>query len=242
MTWHRSSIAPDGTHHRVDGREMYAARFHRVQKYHDPGLAPVVDASGAFHIAADGKAAYPARFLQAWGFYEGRAAVQDQRGWFHILADGQELTRDRFDWCGNFQEGRCTVRSHSGQYFHITGAGSPAYQERYLYAGDFSDGAAVVRCPRRDLSTHVDASGCPIHEFWFADLDVFHKGLARARDQHGWFHIDRQGLPAYADRFHEVEPFYNGQARAVTKSGAILVIDRTGRGVADVGRIPGPLV
>lgn len=71
MTWQRSTVAPDGTHHRVDEREMYAARFFRVQKFHEPGLAPVIDASGAYHIAADGTAAYSARFLQTWGFYGG---------------------------------------------------------------------------------------------------------------------------------------------------------------------------
>ena len=234
--WHRSSIAPDGTHHRVDGREMYAARFHCVQKYHEPGLAPVVDESGAYHITADGIAAYAARFLQAWGFYGGRAAVQDQRGWFHILADGQELTRDRFDWCGNFQEGRCTVRSRSGQYFHITHVGSPAYTERYLYAGDFRDGSAVVRCAERGLCTHINPDGHHTHGQWHLDLDVFHKGYARARDRSGWFHVDATGRPITLRRYAEVEPFYNGQARVLTHDGEYQVVDERGHVCASVGR------
>lgn len=238
MTWRRAVIAPDGTHHRVDGREMYAARFHRVQKYHEPGLAPVIDASGAFHISADGTAAYPARFLQAWGFYEGRAAVQDEQGWFHVLAGGQELTRDRHDWCGNFQDGRCTVRARSGQYFHITHAGRPAYTERYLYAGDFRDGSAVVRCPERGLCTHVDPDGRHVHGQWFRDLDVFHKGYARARDRTGWFHVDSTGRPINPHRYAEVEPFYNGQARVLTHEGEYQVVDDQGSVLASVGRDP----
>lgn len=238
MTWQRSTIAPDGTHHRVDGRELYAQRFHRVQKFHEPGLAPVVDASGAFHITAEGKAAYSARFLQTWGFYEGRAAVRDESGWFHILADGRELTKYRFDWCGNFQNGRCTVRAHSGQYLHITEGGTPAYPERYLYAGDFRDGTAVVRCPARGSCTHIDRDGHPTHGRWFADLDVFHKGYARARDQSGWFHVDSGGCPITRHRYAEIEPFYNGQARVLTHEGEYQVVDEQGRVLASIGRDP----
>lgn len=229
MTWRRSHVAPDGTHHRVDEREMYAARFHRVQKFHEPGLAPVVDASGAYHVAADGTAAYSVRFLQTWGFYEGRAAVQDQKGWFHILADGGELMHDRFEWCGNFQEGRCAVRSHSGEYFHIDEAGVPAYPDRFSYAGDFRDGLAVVRCPEGGLCTHIDPDGRRVHDQWFIDLDVYHKGYARARDRSGWFHVDERGGSAYPARFAEVEPFYNGQAKATTLGGDVVVIDPSGR-------------
>jgi hypothetical protein len=236
--WQRATIASDGTHHLVDGHAIYATRFHRVQKYHPPGLAPVVDASGAFHITADGKAAYSARFLEAWGFYEGRAAVQDRRGWFHILADGQELTPDRFNWCGNFQSGRCTVRAQSGHYFHITESGTPAYVERYCYAGDFRDGLAVIRCPERGLCTHIDLNGRRVHDQWFIDLDVFHKGYARARDRSGWFHVDTLGQALTCSRYAEVEPFYNGQARVLTHDGEYQVVDEQGHALASVGTHP----
>lgn len=238
MTWQRSTVAPDGTHHRVDEREMYAARFFRVQKFHEPGLAPVIDASGAYHIAADGTAAYSARFLQTWGFYGGRAAVQDQRGWFHILVDGCELTGERFDWCGNFQEGRCAVRAHSGEYFHINQAGAPAYPNRFLYAGDYRDGLAVVRCPERGLCTHIDPDGRRVHDQWFIDLDVYHKGFARARDRSGSFHVDGSGHPLTSHRYAEVEPFYNGQARVLTHDGEYQVVDERGHLLACVGTQP----
>jgi hypothetical protein len=67
-----------------------------------------------------------------------------------------------------------------------------------------------------------------LHERWFVDLDVFHKGFARARDEDGWMHVGLQGRPAYARRFHAVEPFYNGQARVERFDGALEVIDETG--------------
>lgn len=238
MTWRHSSIANDGTHHVHDGRAMYPHRFLRVQKFHEPGLAPVADASGAYHIAATGQAAYPGRFLQTWGFYEGRAAVQDDTGWFHILADGRSLSTDRFDWCGNFQGGRCAVRTVDKAYLHLTEKGVVAYAERYLYAGDFRDGAAVVRCPTSGLCTHIDPDGRQLHGRWFVDLDVFHKGFARARDEAGWFHVDQSGKSITSNRYAEVEPFYNGQARVFTHGGEYQVIDEAGQLHATVGRIP----
>lgn len=236
MTWRESTIAADGTHHCIDGRALYSARFQRVQKFHEPGLAPVVDATGAFHITVDGLAVYSTRFLQTWGFYEGRAAVQDEQGWFHILADGRELAKERFDWCGNFQGHRCAVRSHDGRYFHLTESGSPAYAARFLYAGDFRDGSAVIRCPERGLCTHIDPDGRWVHRQWYLDLDVYHKGYARARDRSGWFHVDPAGLPITPHRYAEVEPFYNGQARVLTHAGEYQVVDERGRVLAGVGR------
>ncbi len=238
MTWRTSRISPDGTHHVVDGRAMYAPRFLRVQKFHEPGLAPVVHESGAFHISADGEAAYPDRFVQTWGFYEGRAAVQDEAGWFHILADGRPIAQERYAWCGNFQAGRCAVRMLDDGYAHLTESGAPAYAQRYLYAGDFRDGAAVVRCPARGLCTHIGPDGRYIHGRWFVDLDVFHKGFARARDQAGWFHVDLAGRPVTDHRYAEIEPFYNGQARVLTHEGEYRVVDQAGQVLAYAGRVP----
>ncbi|MEZ4226804.1 MAG: hypothetical protein R3B13_38030 [Polyangiaceae bacterium] len=57
---------------------------------------------------------------------------------------------------------------------------------------------------------------------------MFHKGFARARDEHGWTHVDAQGCPAYSRRFQAVEPFYNGQARVERFDGGLEVIDEGG--------------
>ena len=172
--------------------------------------------------------AYGHRFRRAFGFYEGLAAVTADDGWRHILSDGTELSTARYAWCGNFQSGLCTVRATSGEYFHIDSAGEPAYAERWRYAGDYRDGFAVVQ--RSDgLSTHIDRGGRTLHGRWFVDLDVFHKGYARARDDRGWFHVDEQGRPLYTRRFALVEPFYNGQARVETADGWLGVISEQGQ-------------
>ena len=233
--WKYSRPAPDSTHHvnARDERPLYDRRFHEVLKFHAPGLAPVIDASGAYHITADGKAAYQERHVRTFGFYEDVAAVHSTGAWHHIRTDGTPLYSQRYRWCGNFQEGRCPVRDVDGRYFHIRTDGAPAYRERYRYAGDFRDGYAVVQNEAGD-HTHIDGNGVPLYGQWFRDLDVFHKGYARAADSGGWHHIDLAGQPLYHHRFRAVEPFYNGQARVEGHDGSLSVIDELGTEIMEL--------
>ena len=170
---------------------------------------------------------------RTFGFYEGLAAVSAPDGWRHVRPDGTGLYAARFAWCGNFQGGRCTVREFDGAYLHLTPEGVPAYGARWRYAGDYRDGIAVVQSDD-GRSTHIDPHGTPLHEGRFLDLDVFHKGCARARDEDGWMHIDIAGRALYRRRFAAVEPFYNGQARVERSDGGLEVIDQTGAPVVEL--------
>lgn len=231
--WRSARVAPEKTHHLVDGVAMYTARFDEVLKFHPPGLAPVRLAGQAWHIDEQGEAVYERRFVRTFGFYDGLAAVQGVDGWHHIHPDGSDLSGNRYAWCGNYQEGRCTVRSSDGYYQHIDADGGPAYQRRYRYAGDFRDGIAVIQ--REDgLSSHIDEAGRLIHGVHYLDLDVFHKGLARARDNRGWMHVDQTGRPIYTRRFANIEPFYNGQARAEAEDGSLVIVDERGDPVLEL--------
>lgn len=227
MDWKRTTIASDGTHHELDGLPLYDERFEEVLPFHAPGRAPVRKEDRAWHIDASGCAVYERRFLRAFGFYEGRAAVTASDGWHHILPEGSDLYTERYAWCGNFQGGRCAAREPEGQYLHVDREGRPAYAQRWRYAGDFRHGVAVVQGPD-GRSTHIDSHGRPVHGAWFLDLDVFHKGFARAQDEDGWMHIGRDGLPIYGQRFAMVEPFYNGQARVERLDGSLELIDEDG--------------
>lgn len=219
--------AADASHHHIGGVPAYPQRFTKVGKFHVPGLAPVEDSSGAYHIHPNGQAAYATRFDSTFGFYENLAAVRLGETWFRIRTNGERAYANDFVWCGNFQETRCPVRNHEGSYWHIEHSGMPVYPDRHLYAGDYRDGVACVRLAS-GLCTHVDLSGHFIHAARFLDLDVFHKGFARARDTSGWFHVDRLGRAAYDFRFAELEPFYNGQAYALGFNGQRLIVDETG--------------
>ena len=234
MSWRNLQVSSCGTHHLDDhGRPAYVERFDEVLKFHAPGLAPVLRSGRAWHVRSDGSAAYDRRFIRTFGYYEGLAAVVAADGWHHVTADGIDAYARRFAWCGNFQQGRCTVRDGGGAYFHITASGDDAYPARWRYAGDYRDGVAVVQA-HDGHSTHVRLDGSLLHERWFVDLDVFHKGFARARDEAGWMHVDLQGRPAYARRFHAVEPFYNGQARVERFDGGLEVIDEAGAALVEL--------
>ncbi|NKC13742.1 MAG: methyltransferase [Gammaproteobacteria bacterium] len=231
--WRQVLVAPKGTHHLLAGRPLYERRFNEVLKFHEPGLAPVRMAGEAWHIDVQGKPAYTRRFVRTFGFYQDRAAVEASAGWHHISADGTELYAKRYAWCGNFQDGRCPIRDLSGRYQHVDLQGAPVYAQLWNYAGDYRDGIAVVQAAD-GRATHIDERGAFVHGSWFLDLDVFHKGFARARDERGWMHVGRLGRPAYKRRFAMVEPFYNGQARVQRFDGGLEVIDERGELVREL--------
>src|SRR5262249_33954808 len=56
--WKLARVAPDGTHHVAGDEPLYAARYIEVLAFHEPGLAPARGASGAYHIAENGRPAY----------------------------------------------------------------------------------------------------------------------------------------------------------------------------------------
>jgi Shikimate kinase len=230
LAWQRTTVAPCGTHHLLDGLPIYSDRFVEVLKYNPPGLAAVRTLDAAYHITPAGTPAYPQRYLRTFGFYEGRSAVVDLAGqWFHVKPNGEAVYHARYAWCGNYQGGRVTVRDFSGHYFHLDLDGSPPYQQRHLYAGDYRDGIACVRFSSDGLCRHVNVSGNLIHEATYLDLDVYHKGFARARDSAGWCHIGLDGRPRYDTRYAAVEPFYNGMAYCETWSGDRVIVDESGR-------------
>ncbi len=233
MDWRRTKVAIDGTHHTLDGSPLYEARFREVLKFHAPGLAPALTDDGATHIGLDGAPVYAQRYARTFGFYEGLAAVDAGDGWFHIHPDGRRAYEATWAWCGNARGGRCAVRRQDGRYLHIGVDGELLGERTWRYAGDFRDGVGVVQ--RDDgLHSHIAESGELIHGRWFVDLDVFHKGFGRARDERGWTHIDRDGSPAYERRFAAVEPFYNGQARVEREDGGLEVIDERGQTVLEL--------
>jgi hypothetical protein len=218
----------DGTHHiSKSGKPAYFARFIEVGKFHEPGLAPVCDKTGWYHITTGGNPAYTQRYLKVWGFYCGRAAALDENGWMHLDAKGNPAYLERYIWAGNFQENLCTVQTIKG-FTHIDKEGENLYSELHAYAGDFHDGVAVIR----DISTlscrHINRIGEFIHNYKYDNLDVFHKGHARAYDATGWFHINLDGTPCYKSRFKTIEPFYNEQSLAQTFGNKFVRINHMG--------------
>jgi hypothetical protein len=227
MGYNGSYISIDGTHHLKDGNPLYGRRFSTVQSFHDPGIAPVEDDNSYYYIDMEGNHLFDRKFVKAYGFYEGLAAVLGNDGWYHIDLEGNSVYDARFEWVGNFQEGLCTVRDMDGAYYHILPSGKPAYRSRHSYAGDYRYGIAVV-FEHIGKAYHIFGDGIKVHNSSFIDLDVFHKGFARAKDEHGWTHIDLKGKTIYPERYGMVEPFYNGHSRVLDKNGIFRIIDENG--------------
>lgn len=211
MNWKDIEVSEDNTHFLFQGKPLFTKRFLSVLKFHAPGLAPVQDEKGWFHINENAVPLYNSRFVRAFGYYFNLAAVISNDGWFHLTEKGEPAYKERYEWCGNFQDGLCSVRTMTKEYFHILPWGERAYAESYTYAGDYKDGIACVRNSDGKFK-HIDCKGKSINEKVFLDLGVFHKGYATAKDDKGWFHINQRGEPLYDDRYASVEPFYNGFA------------------------------
>lgn len=220
------------THHLgPNGAPLYPDRFNNALAFHsveDRLIAAVKKGHHAWHIDISGCPIYPDRFLRTFGYYCGYAAVIAGPGWFHINPDGKPLYDQRYAFAGNFQQNIAVVCDAADTYFHIGLRGEPKYPQRWKYCGDYRDGYAVVQAAN-GFSSHIDEVGDFLHGKWFLDLDVYHKGFARARDRRGWCHIDRDGLPIYQERYMSVEAFYNGAARCECIDGALVVINETGR-------------
>ena len=71
-----------------DGERTHNSDFDWVLPFHKPGLAPVGDFTGSYHICLDGNPAYSIRFKRTFGFYCNLATVVDEKGFFHIHPDG----------------------------------------------------------------------------------------------------------------------------------------------------------
>lgn len=226
------SVSADGRYHTfADGTAAYSERFDEVLSYHLINnviqVAPVLLSGKAWHIDHTGQAIYPDKFDRTFGFYCDLAAVIENKNWFHIHPNGSAAYAQRYAFVGNYQQNIAVVCNKDGLYFHIDKSGQPLYKNKWQYCGDFREGIAVAQA-ENGLSTHINKQGWFIHSYWFLDLDVFHKGFARAKSDDGWHHIDKNGKPIYAERYVSVEPFYNGFSRVETLSGALQIINEQG--------------
>jgi hypothetical protein len=227
MNWKDIKVASDNTHFLFDGKQIFGRQFLEVLKFHSPGLAPVKDESGSFHIDSLGNQLYSDRFTRTFGFYCNRAAVVKDNNWFHLTDKGDRAYSISFSWTGNFQENLCTVRDGNNKYFHIDLNGNRIYRGNFIYCGDYKDGFACVK-QANGLYRHINTYGQFLNDKEFSDLGIFHKNFATAKDKNGWYHIDKRGNEIYRQRFLGIEPFYNGFALVTQFDNNQIIIDENG--------------
>lgn len=233
MIWHDIKISEDNTHFLFEGKQIFGKQFIEVLKFHAPGLAPVKDISGSYHIDSTGNPLYKNRFSRTFGYYCNRAAVVQGDKCFHITDTGERAYPHYFSWTGNFQENLCVVRGNDNKYFHINLAGEKIYKDSFVYCGDFKEGYACVK-QSNGLFRHINSHGAFLNEKDFLDLGVFHKNYATAKDKGGWHHIDKKGIALYPERYLRVEPFYNGYSVVDTFIYTKQIIDESGKVVLEL--------
>jgi hypothetical protein len=233
MNWQNIKVSADNTHFLFEGKLVFNKVFIEVLKFHAPGIAPVIDDSGAYHIDFNGEAIYPERYTRTFGFYCNRAVVMKNGIWFHINEMGKQVYHNSFLWAGNYQENLCTVRDANNQYYHIDLNGHKIYLATFTYAGDFKDGMACVKTAN-GFYKHIDTKGNFLTNVDFLDLGVFHKNFATAKDRKGWHHIDKKGRELYEQRYLAIEPFYNGFALVTQFDNQKIIIDENGNKVLSV--------
>jgi len=227
MKWNEIEINEAGTAFIYSGSKLFGRDYLAVMKFHEPGLAPVKDESGWYHINLQGEPIYHERYNRAFGYYFDRATVVSGKSYFHILTEGQRAYKEDYAWVGNYQQKLCVVRNTSNQYFHIDMGGQPLYPERYQYAGDFYENCACVKDKKG--WKHIRMDGSDLNGKHFLDLGVFHKGYATAKDEQGWFHIGKEGIEIYSERYSGVEPFYNGYALVAVFGENKIIINDAGK-------------
>jgi hypothetical protein len=234
MNWQNIKVSEDNTHFVYQDKPIFNKYFTEVLKFHAPGLAPVIDQSGAYHITMEGNSLYKERYKRTFGYYCDRAAVILNEGWFHIKENGERAYKNHFAWCGNYQENYCSVRDTNNQFFHIDLNGERSYKDDFLYAGDFKDCIACVKL-KNGLFKHIDYKGNFINQMEFLDLGIFHKNFATAKDDKGWHHIDKLGSELYQERYTAIEPFYNGFALVTQFDNQKIIIDVKGNKILTIG-------
>jgi hypothetical protein len=109
MNWKDMQVSDDNTHFVFDGKPIFDKTFIEVLKFHSPGLAPVIDKSGAYHIDTSGNELYSNRYSRTFGFYCNRASVIERqrsrsgftstkkaKGFIPLITYGQETTKKIF--------------------------------------------------------------------------------------------------------------------------------------------------
>ena len=85
MNWKEIKVSNDNNFFLYKEQIVYNKIYDEVLKFHAPGLAPVKDITGAFHIDINGKELYAKRYNRTFGYYCNRAAVIQNKSWFHTI-------------------------------------------------------------------------------------------------------------------------------------------------------------
>ena len=119
MNWKDIEVSEKNNSFTFKDALLYDKVYVEVLKFHSPGIAPVKDKTGWYHIDIIGNQIYKERYDRVFGYYFNSASVILKKNWFHINEKGLRFYNENYAWTGNYQEHVCTVRDFNNQYFHI---------------------------------------------------------------------------------------------------------------------------
>lgn len=203
-----------------------AGSWYHILPNGEPAYSPTTaSCPSAGTTSSPGSSTFQPRWSWCGNFQHGRCPVRlaGSGHYTHIDASGMPRTGGPYAYAGDFREGFAVVQlledglcrhvDREGRLLQCEAFGGPSY----ISIGSGKAGAQTSNRAAQQLSL----SRLP----GFLDLDVFHKGFARARDKGGWFFLRRDGSDACrGQRFAEIEPFYNGQALVRTLEGQRRII------------------
>lgn len=136
----------DGTYHEFCGSPIYEKRFKTVGPFQFPGLAAVVDDSGAYHIDFAGNPLYEKRYAWVGDYADDCAVVKTADGeYFHINEEGKRIGHNNYLYAEEFREGTAVIYRKNYGATHITTGGEMLYGDWYFDARGFKNGEALVR-------------------------------------------------------------------------------------------------
>lgn len=77
-------------------------------------------------------------------------------------------------------------------------------QKYNIVSQKFHESRVVAKDPESGLFYHLDRLFQPVSDRRFAELDDFHEGAARAKDDSGCFHVDLFDQPLYEESWSDV--------------------------------------
>lgn len=136
----------DGTYHEFGGAPIYDKRFKTVGPFRFPGLAAVLDDSGAYHIDFAGNPVYEERYLWTGDYADDCAVVKTADGeYYHINEEGKRIGHNNYLYAEEFVEGTAVIYRKNYGATHITTGGEMLYGDWYFDARSFRNGEALVR-------------------------------------------------------------------------------------------------
>jgi hypothetical protein len=179
------------------------------------GLIPLKVKTKTSYMDKKGNIAITPSFCVARDFHDGLACVclTDGGNWGFIDHSGQFIIPCIFDGPGEFHEGMAIAhtKTESG---YIDKKGSFVFKDNkhWRASGNFSEGYAAVALDHGRGGGFIDKSGKLVIELPMCEVNDFHEGLCKVKNQSLYGFINKSGAWQIKPKFADASDFSEGLA------------------------------